>query len=72
MPEYFNSTAQTRAAVQSSKTTKPYGTPVGPRGVVQGKSTSKPQGHVPMHKRLKMGQQPSEVFNGVNGKTGGR
>jgi hypothetical protein len=40
--------------------------------VVQGKDTSKPQGHVPMHKRLKMGQQPSEVFNGVNGKTGGR
>jgi len=37
MPEYFNSTAQTRAAVQSSKTTKSYGTPVGPRGVVQAK-----------------------------------
>jgi hypothetical protein len=69
MPEYFNSTAQTRAAVQSSKTTKSYGTPVGPRGVVQGKSTSKPQGLVPMHK---MGEQPSTVFNGVNGKTGGR
>jgi len=25
-----------------------------------------------MKKRLMMGQQPSEVFNGVNGKTGGR
>jgi hypothetical protein len=72
MPEYFDSTAQTRSAVQSSKTTKSYGKPVGRRGVVQGKTTSQPQGHIPLHKRLKMGQKPSEVFNGVNGKTGGR
>jgi hypothetical protein len=72
MPQYFDSTAQTRSALQSSKTIKSYGEPVGPRGVKMGKPTTKPQGHIPMHKRLKMGQQPSEVFNGVNGKSGGR
>jgi|TARA_Y100001973_G_C5137522_1_gene301141 hypothetical protein len=72
MPSYYDSTAQTRSAVEASKTVKSYGESVGPRGVKMGKPTTQPQGHVPMKKRLMMGQQPSEVFNGVNGKTGGR
>ena len=54
MPSYYDSTAQTRSAVEASKTVKSYGESVGPRGVKMGKPTTQPQGHVPMKKRYQL------------------